>query len=256
MKIKFLAIGILACLAVSATARAADITDSELAHLLVVRADSLMRGRSNHSTFRMTVTRPDWSRSLTLESWEKGRDLSFIVVKAPPKEAGTAFLKREGQMWSWLPDVERSIKIPPSMMMESWMGSDFSNDDLVHESSLVNDYDQAIVRRDTLNGAQCAVVRLTPHKDAAVVWDKIDYWVRLSDIMPLREEFYDETGALVRVMNLDNIRKMGGRTLPTRWTLVPQLEKGRETVLEILDAKFDIDIPDRIFTRQHLERAR
>ena len=235
---------------------AGQIDTTALARMIVMHTDSLLRGKSNHGIFRMTVVRPEWSRSMTMESWERGQSFSFIEVLEPPKEAGTAFLKREGQMWSWLPNIERTIKIPPSMMMESWMGSDFTNDDLLHESSIVDDYYHRYLGLDTLEAGECYKVELRPKPEVAVVWDRIVVWARAEDFMPLKEDYYDERNRLVRTMFLEDIRKLGGRVLPTRWILLPHLKQGQKTVFDMLEVDFNVNIPDRIFTRQNLERAR
>ena len=180
----------------------------------------------------------------------------YLEVIEPAREAGTAYLKREGQMWTWLPDIARTVKIPPSMMMDSWMGSDFTNDDLVHESSLSKDYDHRVLARDTLEGTDAAAVELVPKEDAPVVWDRIVVWVRISDFMPLKEEFYDEKSRLVRTMYFKDIRELDGRLVPSRWLLEPQLKTDQRTEFELLDIDFNVKIPDDIFTRQHLERSR
>ena len=230
--------------------------DSTLARRIAEHADTLWRGKSSHATYRMTVVRPDWSRSMTMESRERGKDLSFIEVSEPPREAGTAFLKREGQMWSWLPDIERTIKIPPSMMMDSWMGSDFTNDDLLHESSLSDDYTHSVLALDTVDASPAYVVELKPRPEAPVVWDRILIWVRVSDFIPLQEEYYDQRGRKIRTMYFKDIGPISGRTIPKRFILEPHLKKGQRTEFEILELEFNAKIPDRIFTRQHLERSR
>jgi outer membrane lipoprotein-sorting protein len=238
------------------TSAQAAFTDSTLARRLVEHVDSLLRGKSSYGVFKMTVVRPDWARSITMKAWEKGKDLSYIEVIEPPKDAGTAFLKRESQMWNWLPDIERTIKIPPSMMLESWMGSDFTNDDLVHESSIVDDYTYLVSKADTIDTYFCFVVELRPKPETPVVWDRILIWAREKDYMPLREEYYDERGRLIRTMFFSNIRRMGGRVMPTLWKLVPRLKEGQHTEMEIEEIEFNINISDRIFTKQNLERSR
>ena len=231
--------------------------DSTLARRIAEHADTLMRGSSNSSTYRMTIVRPDWTRSITMDSWERGKGLSYIEVTDPPRDLGTAYLKRDGQMWTFLPNIERTVKIPPSMMMDSWMGSDLTNDDLLNESSLLDDYGHQLIGADTLGGVAAWHVRLIPHEDAPVVWDRIEFWVRQGDFMLLRDEYFDEKGRKVRTMSYEEIKTMDGRKIPTRWVLEPHLKKeGNRTVLEILTVNFDVTIPDRFFTRQHLERSR
>ena len=230
--------------------------DSTLARRIAEHVDTLTRGKSNYGTYRMKVVRPDWSRSMSMRSWERGKDLSFIEVTEPAKEAGTAFLKREGQMWTWLPDIERTVKIPPSMMMDSWMGSDFTNDDLLHESSLADDYTYTVIALDTLDTFQAYVVELKPRPEAPVVWDKILIWVRVNDFMPLQEEYYDEKGRKIRTMYFKDIGLVGGRNIPKRFVLEPHLKQGQRTEFEIIEVEFNARVPDRMFTRQHLERSR
>ncbi|MBW7997063.1 MAG: outer membrane lipoprotein-sorting protein [Candidatus Glassbacteria bacterium] len=250
-------IGFLAAAVLTAMPVTAQELDSTLARRIIEHADTLMRGSSNTSTYRMIIVRPDWSRSITMNSWERGKELAYMEVTDPPREQGTAFLKREGQMWTFLPDIERTVKIPPSMMMDSWMGSDFTNDDLLKESSLLDDYSHELIGADTLRGIPAWHARLVPHEDAAVVWDRIEFWVRQEDFMLLREEYYDEKGRKVRTMYFEEIRTMDGREIPSKWILEPHLkDKGNQTVLEILDVDFNVGIPDRYFTRQHLERSR
>jgi outer membrane lipoprotein-sorting protein len=231
--------------------------DSTLARRIAEHADTLMRGSSNSSTYRMTIERPDWTRSITMDSWERGKDLNYMEVTDPPRDLGTAYLKRDGQMWTFLPNIERTVKIPPSMMMDSWMGSDLTNDDLLNESSLFDDYDHELIGADTLGGVPAWHVRLIPHEDAAVVWERIEVWVRQSDFMLMRDEYYDEKGRKVRTMFYEEVKTLDGREIPTRWVLQPHLKKqGNRTVLEILAVDFDVKISDRYFTRQHLERSR
>lgn len=235
----------------------AQALDSTLARRIAEHADTLMRGSSSSSTYRMTIVRPEWTRSITMDSWERGKDLSYMEVTDPPRDMGTAYLKRDGQMWTFLPNIERTVKIPPSMMMDSWMGSDLTNDDLLNESSLFEDYDHELIGADTLDAVPAWHVRLIPHRDAPVVWDRIEFWVRQSDFMLMRDEYYDEKDRKVRTMFYEEIKEIDGREIPTRWVLQPHLKnQGNRTVLEILAVDFDVRIPDRYFTRQHLERSR
>ena len=155
-----------------------------------------------------------------------------------------------------LPDIERTIKIPPSMMMDSWMGSDFTNDDLLHESSLSDDYTHSVLALDTVDASPAYVVELKPRPEAPVVWDRILIWVRVSDFIPLQEEYYDQRGRKIRTMYFKDIGPISGRTIPKRFILEPHLKKGQRTEFEILELEFNAKIPDRIFTRQHLERSR
>lgn len=166
----------------------------------------------------------------------------FFVLKL------TASAKIGFEMWNYLPRVEKVIKVPPSMMMQAWMGSDFTNDDLVKESSIVEDYDHRMTGEVKVDGVDAYKVEATPKPDAPVVWDKILYWIRKRDYVPLMQEFYSEKGELIRVMTFSDIREMGGRVIPTFWRMRPVKKEGRETTLRIIEVEYNRPIGDEIFT--------
>ena len=221
---------------------------------VVDRAEKALWGKTLQARLTMTVRTPRWERTLELQSWMERPRRSFIRILAPAKEAGIGSLRIGTEMWNYLPAVERTIKIPPSMLTQSWMGSDFTNDDLVKESSLVEDYTQRITATDTVSGALAYVVELLPKPDAAVVWGRIVLRVRKADFLPAREEFYDERGTLVRVMTLSDVRLLGGRTIPTKWELRSATKPGNVTTMVMKSAVYDATIPDEIFTQRNLTK--
>lgn len=228
---------------------------------IIAKAENLIRGKSSHGTFEMTVTTPDFTRSLAMESWwtdrsEGGDDRSLIIVLAPGKEAGNKWLKVGNEMWNYLRATETVIRIPPSMMLQSWNGSDFTNDDLARESSLSRDYDPELGGRDTVGGRECWSLILRPKPDAPVVWGKLEVTVRTGDLLPARVLYYDERGTLVRTLDYTDVRTMGGRTIPTVWTMTSHLREGRSTAFRISSIEFDRPIPDRTFSFRELERRR
>lgn len=220
---------------------------------LIKEAEDLMRGQSNIGTMTMIITTPHWERAMTMDFWEKGKDLSLVKVTAPPKEAGTVSLKVEQNMWNYIPSVEKVIKVPPSMMMQSWMGSDFSNDDLVRESSISRDYSASISGKKTTPDGEVYVLDLTPKPEAAVVWGKITAYVRATDHIPVKYEYYDEKGKLIRVMDFSDIKLMGGRKIPTVWTMVPKTKEGRKTVVVLKRIEFNVPIADDVFSLSKLK---
>lgn len=221
---------------------------------IIKEAEDLMRGQSNVGTMTMIITTPHWERTMTMDSWEKGKDKSLVKVIAPAKDAGTISLKVEQNMWNYIPSVEKVIKVPPSMMMQSWMGSDFTNDDLVKESSISRDYNAAITGKKQLPEGETYVLELIPKPEAAVVWGKIVAYVRVTDHIPLMYEYYDEKGKLIRVMELTDIKRMGGRTIPTRWTLIPKTKKGKNKTVIVLDKiEFNVPISDEVFSLSKLK---
>ena len=190
-----------------------------------------------------------------MKSWSKGTDYSIVLITAPAKEKGQVFLKREKEMWNWIPSIERLIKIPPSMMMQSWMGSDFTNDDLVKESSIVNDYTHSLLGNETQDGAVCWKIQLLPKPDAPVVWGKVISWVD-KNYNQRKLQYYDEEGTLVNTMYLSEIKSMNDRDIPTRMEMVPAGEKGKKTVVEILSAIYEKPIPDSYFSIQNMKVVR
>lgn len=221
---------------------------------IIDRAESALWGKTLQAQLTMTVTTPRWTRSLELSAWIERPRRSFIRILAPAKEAGIGSLRIGAEMWNYLPTVERTIKIPPSMMLQPWMGSDFTNDDLVKESSLLNDYTHKTIAKDTVAGVTVYVVESTPKPDAAVVWGKIVMRVRRADFLPVREEFYDERGTLVRVMTFSDIKALGGRLIPTKWEMRPTARPENATTIVMTRAAFDAPIAADIFTQRNLER--
>jgi outer membrane lipoprotein-sorting protein len=201
----------------------------------------------------MKIIRPKWERTLQFKSWSKGTEYSLIYVLAPAKEKGQVFLKRGKEIWNWVPSIERMIKIPPSMMMQSWMGSDLTNDDLVKESSIVEDYNHTIIGEEKINGYDCYKIEMTPKEDAAVVWGKIITWISKEHYYTLKNEYYDEDGYLVNEETLSKIKRMGDRTLPTYFEMVPVEKKGHKTTMEFNTVKFNVPIKDSFFSIQNMK---
>ncbi|MGB7723863.1 MAG: outer membrane lipoprotein-sorting protein [Bryobacteraceae bacterium] len=218
------------------------------------KCDAALKGKTEHGSASMTVRTPEWQRTLEMTFWYDYPDKTLIRMTAPAKDAGTGTLRLGTNMWTYLPSVERVIKIPPSLMLQSWMGSDFTNDDLVKESSLPTDYTHRIEAETTEGGDLCYRLIATPKPNAAVVWGKLVVLIRTADFLPRREEYYDEQGALQKTLYFDEFRKTGSRTYPMRWRMVSHNKPGHETILTFSSLEFDQPLPANIFTRQNLER--
>lgn len=224
---------------------------------IIRQAENTRRGiESSQAEMTMTIVRPDWTREMSMKSWSKGDDYALMLVTAPARDAGMATLKRGNEVWNWVPRIERTIKLPRSMMSQSWMGSDFTNNDLVQEVSIIDDYDHRIVKDSTVEGRSCWKIELIPHEDAAVVWGKIYAWIDKADYLTLRNEFYDEDGYLINVMQSSNIQKMGGRTFATKLEMIPVEEEGHKTVLQYQNIQFDVAMDDDFFSVQNMKRLR
>lgn len=227
----------------------------ETAADIIDRVDRIMRGESSHGVATMEIVTEHWQRAFTMEVWSLGTDYALIRVTAPKREEGTATLRAEDDIWNYLPRVDRTIKIPASMMMGAWMGSHFTNDDLVKESRLIEDYDIEISFEGERDGTDVWEFMLTPKPEAAVVWGYIEYRVRKDDLMPIWARYYDEDGNLVRTMNFSEFQEMGGRVVPAFMEVVP-LDKPRErTSVRYDELEFDIDLDTSFFSLRNLKVA-
>ena len=223
---------------------------------IVHKADEKMRGTSSIGSFSMTIERPTWSRTISMKSWTLGNDYSLIYVTAPAKEKGQVFLKRKSEMWNWVPSIDRTVKIPPSMMMQSWMGSDFTNDDLVRESSIVKDYTHKLIGEENVADYPCYKVELIPLENAPVVWGKVLMWISKKDFLWLKAEFYDEDGALVNTEILSDVKKMDDRIIPTRMEMVPADKKGHKTIMIFENTDFDVPLKEDFFSIQNMKKIK
>jgi len=223
---------------------------------VIDKANDLMRGKSSKGEMTMKIIRPRWERSLSFKTWSKGSEYSIIYVTAPAKEKGQVFLKRKKEMWNWVPSIERMIKIPPSMMMQSWMGSDMTNDDLVKESSIVNDYEHKILGKETLEDYECYMIELIPREDAPVVWGKIISWISVKEYFTLKNEYYDEDGYLINRETLSKIKNVGNRVMPTYFEIIPVDKEGHKTTMEFTTMEFNLNINDDFFSIQNMKRIR
>ncbi|ENP0873424.1 outer membrane lipoprotein-sorting protein [Vibrio parahaemolyticus] len=229
---------------------------AESAFDIVQKSDQAMRGKSSYSEATMEIVRPDWTRSMTMKSWTKGTELSLVLVTAPAKDKGSASLKRHREMWNWVPSIERVIKIAPSMLSQSWMGSDFTNDDLINQSSIVVDYQHALVGNDSFEGDKVWVIEATAKPDAPVVWNKVSLWISQSTYLQRKVEFYDEFDERVNVLTTYDVKELGGRKLATRMEMKPVDKPGNKTIFTTHQAQFDFDINDDFFSQQQMKSLR
>lgn len=247
---------VLMMLGFSAAPAAPQTPTFETAEDIIDYIDHLLRGNSSRGTVVMDIVTENWSRSLTMEVWSLGKEYSLVRVTSPRSEAGTATLKIDKQVWNYLPRADRTIKIPPSLMMGSWLGSHFTNDDLVKESQLIEDYDIEIVYEGDRDGEPVWEFRLTPKPEAAVVWGRIDQQVRRGDIMPTWARYFDEDGNLSRTMVFSEFQTMGGRLVPSVMTVIPQDKPSERTVVIYSDLLFDVGLDESFFSLRNLKQHR
>ncbi len=224
---------------------------------IIDAVERLYRGESSRSVATMHVVTGNWERTLSMEAWSLGTDFFLVRLRYPKKEAGTATLKAGNNIWNYLPKVDRTIKIPGSMMGGSWMGSHFTNDDLVKQSRLSVDYDVTL-SYDGKDPKGTAVwdFMLTPKADAAVVWGHVEYRVRQGDLMPLWAKFYDEKGELARTMDFGGFKEFDARLLPSTVRMRPADKPGEHTVVRYEELDFDIELGKPFFSLRNLKKSR
>lgn len=219
-------------------------------------SDAHVRGKTMIGQMTIKIVRPDYSREMSMNSWSKGTQYSLILVTAPAKDKGSTFLKRIKEVWDWVPTLERTIKLPPSMMSQSWMGTDFTNDDLVKETSIVDDYDQTILGEEMMGDRMCYKIQLIPKPNAAIVWSKVLMWIDKKDYLQMKTESYDEDGALVNTLVGSDIKMMGGRQLATTLEMTPRDKPGHKTIIIYQSLEFDKPISDDFFRTQNMKNPR
>lgn len=225
----------------------------QTAREIVQAADSKMRGNTLQAQITIQTVRPTWSREMTVKTWMKGTDLAMILVQSPARDKGIVFLKRKKEVWNWMPSLEKIIKLPPSMMSQSWMGTDFTNDDLVKESSVVNDYDHSIAGDTIIGNRNCYIIRMLPKTQTAVVWDKLLVCIDKKDFLELHTRFYDEDGRLVNTMNASDVKMMDGRLIPTRFEMIPADKPGQKTVMVYKTVLYNRPLDDAFFTTEKMK---
>lgn len=228
----------------------------ETAQQIIEKMEDQMRGTSSYFEMTMTTVRPRYTRDVTMKTWSKGENFSLILITAPARDQGTAFLKRQKEIWNYVPNIDRMIKMPPSMMSQSWMGSDFSNDDLVRESSTITDYQHSILREEVFQDRNCWVLELIPKPESSIVYGKVLLWVDKQHFIQLKVENYDEDGSLVSTMIFSEVKQMGGRTIPSLMEMVPADKPNQKTVIRYAEARFNIPIEESFFSLQNLKNIR
>ncbi len=223
---------------------------------VVAKSDEQMRGKSSYSEITMNIIRPDWTRTMSMKSWTKEQNLSLVLITGPAKDKGSASLKRDKEMWSWIPSIERVIKIAPSMLGQSWMGSDFTNDDLINQSSIVVDYDHKFVKEETIDSDKTWVIDAIAKPDAPVVWSKVRLWISQKTFIQRKVESYDEFDELVNTMTTYDIQEMGNRMIATRMVMIPADKPENKTEMITHKAQFNFLINDEFFSQMQMKALR
>lgn len=217
---------------------------------IIKKIDNNMRGQNVYIKMSMTISSKHHKRTMKMESWSQGTDKSFVKTLYPPKDKGITFLSLNNQMWQYVPKIERVIKIPASMMLQNWMGSDLTNDDLVKQSSILDDYTPKIIKKE----GKIVTLELTPLEDAGVVWGKIVSEIDTNTYTSRKDSFYDEEGELIRVFIYENVIKVGKYYTPTYYKIQPVDKPYNLTEMTIEKVLYDQDISDKYFKKSALKR--
>ena len=236
--------------ATDADAPDADVPDVDR---LLRSYDDLYDSSGTTARVEISIVTPKKTRTLRLRLWGKGEDRALIVIDAPPRDAGTATLKVDKNLWNYLPKISRTIRVPPSMMMGSWMGSDLTNDDIVRDSSYEDDYESEVVGRS--EDPPGWKVRMNARPDAVGLWNSVEMVFAYDDWLPVMAQFFDRKDRLSRTMRFEDVKVLGGRRIPTLISIVPEREEGRRTEFRYLDVEFDVELSDDMFSLSRLERT-
>lgn len=223
---------------------------------IVKKANSLRYGETSIGNMSMTIQRPKWSRTIEMKLWSKGNDYSMVLITAPAKEKGQVFLKRKNEMWNWIPSISRMVKMPPSMLSQGWMGSDYTNDDMMNESSIVKDYKHIIKSTEKIGTEECYKIESIPNGNSNVIWGKIILWISKEDFFIMKTESYDEDLILVKTETASDIKKLDDRTLPTKFTIIPADQPGNKTIVELKEMKFNKIMDDNFFSQQNMKNVK
>lgn len=225
------------------------------ARQIVEDAWNYWRGRSSYAEMKMTIHRPDWERTMSMRAWTRGQKQSLVRITAPKKDRGNGTLTDGNNMWTYSPKVNRVIKVPSSMMGQSWMGSDFSNKDVSRADDIIDQFTHTLIRTDLIDGAKVFVIESIPKEDAAIVWGKEILKIREDKIL-LEQDFYDQDGVLVKSMKALEIRPMGGRMTVARQRMQKADAPGEWTEMQMLKVQYDLALRDSLFTLSNLRNPR
>jgi outer membrane lipoprotein-sorting protein len=229
---------------------------SQSATEIIQKMDDKMQGKSNISEMTMAIVRPKYTRTIAFKNWSLDRDYFMTYITVPAKDKGQVFMKYKSEMWNFTPAINRMIKLPPSMMSQGWMGSDYSNDDLVKQSSVVTDYDHKIVSEEEINGRLCYKIEMIPHLESNIVWGKVFTWVDKELLVSLKSEYFDEENYLVRTELGKEIKKFDDRELPSVIEIIPAEEPENKTIITIKSMDFNVKIEESFFSQQNMKRIR
>jgi len=247
MKIKSIVILLLVCCNVL-------IAQDKTGKDIIILSDTKSKTINSKMKISMTIVRPKWSKKIEFVSWSKGKRKAMLVISSPKRDRGVSYLLRDKELWNWQPVIGEIIKMPPSMIIESWMGSDLTNGDVVNYESAINDYDHKLLGEEEFGGQLCYKIEMIPKKNSLIVWDKVVSWISKKDYLLLQTQLYDEDGDLVASIVGKEIKDVGALKLPTKIEFISHKKEGVKTILEYIDIEFDIELEDDFFSIKNLKR--
>lgn len=247
---------VLACLScVLLAAGPSSVLGDTDAHDIIKRVWEQWRGLSSYSEMTMNIHRPDWDRTMSMHIWTEGNERSLVRVTSPKRDAGNGTLLIDKSMWTYSPKINRIIKIPSSMMNQSWMGSDFTNNDVSRSDDILDQYDHRLIGQSELNGIPVSVIESIPHEDASVVWGKEILHISPDNVV-MKHEFYDQDGDLVKTLQTLDVAEMDGRVIATRQRMFKTESPEEWTEIKIDAARYDLDLDKKLFSRANLRNPR
>jgi outer membrane lipoprotein-sorting protein len=226
---------------------------SELtAEEILSKAEKNLTSTSTIATLRVTASRPKWSKTITLKTWNKGTEYAAAYILAPEKDKGTVYVKSKNEVWNYLPKINKTVKLPANLMSQNWMGTDLSTDDLVRLSNLTKDYTAKRIAGKTVSGRDCYGIQLDPKPEADVLWGRLKIYIDKEEYLQLQTTFYDEDLEVVNVLLGGEIKNFNGVKIPSKFYMVPAGKKGMNTKLEYLDAEFNVSLEDSFFSKDNL----
>ena len=222
---------------------------------IVKKSTEKMQGENHYAEMTMKIVRPAWSRSISMKMCSMGEDYSLALITSPAKDKGQAFLMVDNEMWTWNPTIRSIIKIGPSMMSQGWMGSDYSNDELLNKKSIIEDYTHKIIGTETLSGKECHKIECTPKENSAIVWGKQILWISKDNSLQLKAEYYDEDNYLIKTDIASDIKIMDGREIPTRFEIIPEDDPDNKTIIIMNKIIFNITVDKSFFSQQNMKKG-
>lgn len=223
---------------------------------IVRKSVELFDSETMKSELSMRIVRPTWENEIQLKTWTKDHRYALVLITAPARERGQSYLKRNNDLWNWLPNIQRTIKLSATIMMQSWMGSDFTYEDIMHESSFLTDYHHNLLLVEELRGVECYKIELIPLEHAPVVWGKIHLWISTADFFRWEAHFFDDRHKLVRKMSADDLKQFRNSMMPTRIQMQPAAQLEQKTVMILHNIELDIPLDDGFFSQQNMKRVR